>query len=220
MVNADTPDGALPVREPPKSDDLFEVGIGASAGGIRALKTFFRAVPADSNMAYVVILHLSPDHESNLAEVLQTTAPIPVTQVRERVQIEPNHVYVVSPNKKLSLTDAHIEISDMIGIEERRAPVDMFFRTLAGAQHSRAVSVILSGTGANGSAGIKRVKEYGGLCIAQDPAEADFADMPRNAIAAGVVDYVLPAGEIPARLMAYRRHVDIVEVLPHDEVDE
>jgi two-component system CheB/CheR fusion protein len=196
------------------------VGIGASAGGIRALKQFFRAVPADSNMAYVVILHLSPDHESNLAQILQTTAPIPVTAVRTRVPIEPNHVYVVSPNKTLKLTDAHIEISDMAGMEERRSPVDMFFRTLADAQRDRAVSVILSGTGANGSSGIKRVKEHGGLCIAQDPSEADFGDMPRNAIASGVIDYVLPVAEMAARLLSYQHHLKVIEVAPHDEVEE
>src|SRR5690606_19857083 len=127
-------------------------------GEIRALKQFFSAVPADSGMAYVVILHLSPEHESHLAAVLQQAASVPVTQVRTRVRIEPNHVYVVSPNNRLRLVEGHIEVAALNGIEERRAPVDMFFRTLAEAQRTRAISVILSGTGANGSMGMKRIK--------------------------------------------------------------
>ena len=139
-------------------DQFLIVGIGASAGGIHALKEFFAHVPADSDIAYVVILHLSPDHESKLAEVLQATATIPVTQVQERVKVEPNHVYVISPNQSLAITDGHLALSEMTRIEERRAPVDIFFRTLAESHHSRAVSVILSGSGANGSMGMKRVE--------------------------------------------------------------
>ena len=186
------------------------VGIGASAGGITALKRFFSALPADADMSYVVILHLSPDHESNLAEVLQSCTSIPVRQVRERVRIEPNHAYVVPPNKKLGMIDGYIDPSDLVGVEERRAPIDMFLRTLAESHQARAVSVILSGTGADGSMGIKRIKECGGLCIAQEPGDAEFPDMPRSAIGTALVDFILPANEIPARLAAYRRHLQVV----------
>ncbi len=188
-------------------DEFLIVGLGASAGGIAALQQFFAQVPADSNMAYVVILHLSPDHDSRLAEVLQTTAAIPVTQVDQLVEVVPNHVYVISPNQSLAMTDGHLALSPITRIEERRAPVDIFFRTLAESHHSRAVCVVLSGTGANGSMGLKRVKEMGGVAIVQDPGEAQYSDMPRNSIATGLVDYVLPVAKIPEKILAYKERL-------------
>src|SRR3954468_1764608 len=186
--------------EPARRRSPFVVGLGASAGGIEALKTFFAQVAPNSDAAYVVILHLSPDHDSRLAEVLQVTASIPVTQVKERVTIQANHVYVVPPNKLLSIDRELIVVSQVTRPEQRRSPVDLFFRSLADAQGSASVCVVLSGTGPNGSAGLKRVKEYGGLALAQDPAEAQHAEMPRNSIATGLVDFVLPAAEMPARI--------------------
>src|SRR5215203_1201253 len=185
----------------------YVVGIGASAGGIEALQEFFRAVPADSGTAYVVILHLSPDHDSQLAQVLQHTAAIPVTQVTEHVVIEADHAYVVPPNKLLRIDGDSIEVVEMNRLEERRAPVDMFFRSLADAQGSRAACVILSGTGPNGSAGLKRIKEYGGLVAVQEPETARYGDMPRNAIATGLVDLVLPVGEIPRRIHEFHERM-------------
>ncbi|HEX8131446.1 MAG TPA: CheR family methyltransferase [Pyrinomonadaceae bacterium] len=192
--------------------EFLIVGLGASAGGIHALKEFFAHVPARSGMAYVVILHLSPDHESKLAEVLQSTASMPVMQVRERIRVEPDHVYVISPNQSLSMNDGHLSHSELRNIEERRAPVDIFFRTLAESHHSRAVCVVLSGTGADGSMGMKRVKERGGICIVQEPGEAEYADMPRNSIATGLVDYVLPVGQIPAKIIGYKQHLDKIAI--------
>jgi two-component system CheB/CheR fusion protein len=180
------------------------VGIGASAGGIEALKEFFGAVEPDSGLAYVVILHLSPDHDSQLAQVLQHTSAIPVTQVTAKVEIESNRAYVVPPNKILRIDGDTILVQDIAGPEERRSPVDMFFRSLADSHGARAVCVILSGTGPNGSAGLKRIKEYGGLVLAQDPDSAKYGDMPRNAIATGIVDLVLPVGQMPARIRQYR----------------
>ena len=184
-------------------DDFLVVGLGASAGGIKALKEFFAQVPPDSGMAYVVILHLSPEHESRLAEVLQAATELPVTQVRGSVRIEPNRVYVIPPNRSLAMSNGRLTLSRLKGVEERRAPVDIFFRTLAESKHERAVSVVLSGTGADGSMGMKRVKEMGGVCVVQDPREAEYGDMPRHSIATGLVDYVLPVAEIPQKLVAY-----------------
>ncbi|MCM3902262.1 MAG: hypothetical protein ND866_11195 [Pyrinomonadaceae bacterium] len=207
--------GELFGGEPTNSGEGKEfliVGLGASAGGIHALKEFLAHVPADSGMAYVVILHLSPDHESKLAEVLQSTAAIPVTQVQDRVQVEPNHVYVISPNQGLAMNDGHLLLSEMTRFEERRAPVDIFFRTLAKSHHSRAVCVILSGTGADGSMGMKHVKEYGGICIVQDPNEAEYSDMPRNSLATGLVDYVIPVAQIPDAIIVYRNHLHTIEI--------
>jgi two-component system CheB/CheR fusion protein len=188
------------------------VGLGASAGGIQALKEFFSLVPRETGMAYVVILHMSPSHDSKLAEILQLTSAIPVTQVKERERIEPNHVYVIPPNQNLAITDGHLVLTQMIGIEERRSPVDLFFRTLAETNESRAVAVILSGTGANGSMGLKRVKEHGGIALVQEPTEAEYSDMPRNAIATGMVDYVLPVATIPAKIISYREHIGHVQL--------
>ena len=196
----------------PLRDDLLVVGLGASAGGIGALKAFFEAAGPDGGIAFVVILHLSPEHESNLAEVLSASTPLTVSVVRDRARLEPDHVYVVSPNRKLELVDGSIASSALQTTEERRAPIDMFFRALAETHRASAVAVVLSGSGADGSVGLKRVKELGGLCIAQDPGEAEFADMPRNAIATGLVDYVLPVAQLPARIAAYRRHIGSLDV--------
>jgi two-component system CheB/CheR fusion protein len=199
-------------QRPETEEDFPVVGIGASAGGIKALQDFFANVPADSGMAYVVILHMSPEHESRLAEVLQNTAAIPVTQVRERVLVRPDHVYVIPPNKSLKITDEHLALSQFTRIEERRSPVDIFFRTLAEAKDSRAVCVILSGTGADGSLGLKHIKENGGVAFVQDPEEAEYSDMPRNSVATGLVDGVLPVTEIPAKIAAYRKHLRSIRI--------
>ncbi|HEY2975674.1 MAG TPA: chemotaxis protein CheB [Pyrinomonadaceae bacterium] len=193
-------------------DDFLVVGVGASAGGIHALKQFFTQVPKDSGMAYVVILHMSPEHESHLAEILQLASPIPVTQVRERVKVAPNHVYVVPPTHNLAMTDGHLDLTSKIAAAERRSPVDLFFRTLAETNEDRGISVILSGTGANGSMGIKRIKEYGGVAFVQDPEEAEYDDMPNNAIATGMVDYVLSASEIPAKIISYKDHLGTMKI--------
>ena len=215
---SDTPDrkegGGLPIRPAGSVRDGFMVvGLGASAGGIRAFREFFKNVPERSGMAYVVILHLSPDHDSKLAEVLQQSTSMPVSQVKESVAIRPDHVYVIPPNKSLSMHDGSLILSDVTSVEERRAPVDIFFRTLADSHGVRAACVVLSGTGANGSMGLKRVKEYGGVTVVQDPYEAEYTDMPRNSIATGLVDYVLPVAEMPARLIKYRDTLSLIETV-------
>ena len=196
-----------------KPDGFIIVGIGASAGGIQALQEFFKNVPAGSGMAYVVILHLSPDHDSQLARVLQQQANIPVTQVTERTVIKPDHVYVVPPDRHLTMEGDFIAVSPNLLMEERRAPVDIFFRTLADEHGPRAISVILSGTGANGSMGLKRIKERGGATYVQNPREAEFNEMPRNAIATELVDEVLNVAEIPRRILAYRNGIGAVEIV-------
>jgi len=184
----------------PTHDEFLITGIGASAGGIQAFQEFFHHVPAKSGIAYVVILHLSPDHDSRLAQVLQTTTKMPVKQVNEKEKVQPDHVYVVPPNQHLTMQDGSIIVSPNIQIEDRRAPVDIFFRTLAEEHGSRAIGVILSGTGANGSMGIKRIKEKGGAAFVQNPREAEFNEMPRNAIATGLIDEVLNVAELPAKI--------------------
>ena len=185
-------------------NDFLIVGLGGSAGSIPSFREFFRNVPEDSGMAYVVVLHLSPGFDSHLAEVLQASAKSPVKQVHDQVAVAPNHIYVIPPNKSLAMRDGTLEVSEFTGFEERRAPIDIFFRTLADTHDSRAVGVVLSGSGADGSSGLRRIKEYNGLAIVQDPAEAEFGEMPRNSIATGLVDYILPVSEMPGRILAYR----------------
>jgi len=186
------------------SHEFLVVGIGASAGGIQALKTFFQNVPPNSGIGYVVILHLSPDHDSKLAEVLQVATSMPVIQIVGNTAVRPDHVYVVPPNQHLEMLDGQITVSPNLQPEDRRAPVDIFFRTLAESHGNQAVCVVLSGTGANGSMGLKRIKELGGSAFVQNPREAEFNEMPRNAIATDLVDEVLPVSEIPAKIISYK----------------
>ena len=194
-------------RVPDDKDDHrpYVVGIGASAGGIEALQEFFHHVAPDSGAAYVVILHLSPDHDSHLAEVLQHAAPIPVTQVAGHAAIEANHVYVVPPNRMLRIEGRRLEVADITRKEERRAPVDMFFRSLADARGSRSAAVVLSGTGPNGSSGLKRIKEYGGLVVAQEPDDGEVRRHAAQLDRTGLVDLVLPIAEMPKRILRVPR---------------
>jgi two-component system CheB/CheR fusion protein len=194
------------------SEDLFIVGIGASAGGIKALQDFFKQVPATSGIGYVVILHLSPDHDSKLAELLQQTTKMRVTKVVEKTKVMPDNVYVVPPNQHLTMLDGHIVASRNTTDADRRAPVDMFFRTLAETHGPRAICVVLSGTGANGSMGLKRIKERGGTVFVQNPREAEFNEMPRNSIATDLVDEVLPVASIPQRIIDYKNNVGTVYI--------
>lgn len=215
MTGMDEP---VDVPRPPDAPQLV-VGIGASAGGIAALREFFANVAPDSGHAYVVILHLSPDHESRLAEVLQPVSAIQVAQVTESVRMRPNHVYVVSPNHSLSVSDGMLVASDVTRADQRRASVDLFFRALAEADATRAVSVILSGTGSDGSSGFKRVKQSGGLAIAQDPATAEFPDMPAAAIATGLIDLVLRPADMPSYIRDYGQRLSSMAPLPRPDAE-
>ncbi len=188
------------------------VGIGASAGGIGALKQFFTAMPAQSGMAFVVILHLSDQHESILAHIIQTHTAMPVAQVTETVKVEPNHVYVIPPAKHLELLDGLIKLKEPDHIKGNRVPIDWFFRSLADAYGKDAVSIILSGTGSDGTLGMKRVKEFGGFVFAQSPEDAEYDGMPRSAIDTGLVDMVLPVAEIPGKLMRLGRLAEQIEI--------
>ncbi|CAN5252327.1 hypothetical protein BH20GEM2_BH20GEM2_06540 [soil metagenome] len=185
---------------------LTVVGLGASAGGLQALQQFFAAVPADSGMAYVVIVHLDPDRESQMAHLLQNRAAIPVAQVAETVRVEPGRAYIIPPGHYLEIADDHIRLSPRGGERGKHAPIDFFFCTLADAYGADSVGIVLSGTGSDGTSGLRRIKEAGGITIAQDPDDAEYDSMPRSAIATGQVDLVLPAAEIPAELLRVKRN--------------
>ena len=150
----------------------------------------------------MVILHLSPQHESNLAALLQANTKIPVTQVTETVRVQPDHVYVMPPSKYMVIEDGNINLTEPERIRGGHSSIDLFFRTLADAYGKDAVAIVLSGTGADGTLGLRRVKEHGGFAIAQDPGEAEYDAMPLSAIETGLVDLILPAAEMPDRLRA------------------
>ncbi len=196
--------------------DFLTVGIGASAGGIGALKQFFAAMPAENGMAFVVILHLSDEHESSLAHILQGQTKMKVEQVTETVKVEPNNVYVIPPAKGLAMVDGHIQLTEPEHIKGKRVPIDLFFRTLADAYGKNGIAVVLSGTGSDGTLGLKRVKENGGIGIAQEPSEAEYDGMPRSAINTGLVDLILPVGEMPARIIGLRDNGDKIR-LPQEK---
>ena len=193
------------------------VGLGGSAGGLAALQEFFAAMPPQSGMAFVVILHLSPEHESFLAELLQRTTTMPVTQVQGSVRVEPNHVYVIPPGKHLSLTDGELSLTDLSRRSGKHVAVDLFFRTLADTHGPHAAAVVLSGADGDGAIGIKRIKERGGLTIVQDPNEAEHDGMPRSSIATNLIDWVLPVAKIPARLVAYWQTERRLHLPPEEE---
>jgi two-component system CheB/CheR fusion protein len=190
----------------PNAPELV-VGIGASAGGISALKDFFTHMPPATGASYVVILHLSPDHESRLAEVLRTSTRMPVSQAHGEMTMLPDRVYVIPPNANLGMADAHLAVSPMDPADHKVAPVDFLFRTLADAYGPKAVAIVLSGTGPDGSSGIKRIKENGGLAIVQEPTEAEYEDMPRNCVATGLVDYVVSVSTMPSLIHAYQERL-------------
>jgi len=183
-------DEVIPRRDRPVQP---VIGLGGSAGSFSALRAFFSALPADSGLAFVVVVHLPPDRESHLAALLQGATPMPVVQVREAVRVEPNRVYVIPPAKQLSMADGQLRLSTLEAERGRRAAVDLFFRTLADSHGPQGTAIVLSGADHDGASGLKRVKERGGLTLAQEPSEAEHDGMPRAAIATGMVDWVLPA---------------------------
>jgi two-component system CheB/CheR fusion protein len=180
------------------------VGIGASAGGLKALQLFFDAVTPDSGMAYVVIMHLDPVRESRMAEILQSRTALPVRQVNGTTAVEADHVYIIAPGHDLEIGPDGLRLVER-GDRPLHLPVDLFFRTLATAYGSDSIGVVLSGTGTDGTAGMRYIKEVGGITVAQAPDEADHEGMPTSAIATGQVDLVLPAAEIGPELLRLRR---------------
>ncbi|MGF1450693.1 MAG: chemotaxis protein CheB, partial [Opitutales bacterium] len=179
------------------------VGVGASAGGLAALKTLLAAVPEDSGLAFVVVMHLSPEYRSQLAELLQPHCRMPVQQVNETMPIEANRVYVIPPGANLNTIDTHLRLTELEENRRDRATIDHFFKTLAETHDGEAAAVVLTGTGTDGTLGLRAIKEAGGLTLAQDPDEAEYDSMPRSAFASGVVDLVLPLWGIPAELARF-----------------
>jgi len=188
------------------------VGIGASAGGLQALLSLFENMPPAPGMAFVVILHLSPDHESNVAAILQRVTALSVSQVTSSVPIEVNHVYVIAPGANLLMNDGHLEMSPNLLKPGPAVAIDVFFRTLARVHKTRAICIVMSGTGSDGAVGLTRVKEEGGITLCQSPEDAEHDDMSRASIATGMVDFVLPAGSMGAKLVELWANARIIHL--------
>ncbi len=195
------------------------VGIGASAGGLQALQRLFQNLPADLGAAYVVIVHLAPDRDSELPAILRRETKMPVIQVADhsRADLLPDHIYVIAPDRKLELTDTSVGASSFDQPRGQRAAVDLFFRSLCSAQGD-IFAVILSGGGSDGAIGAKAVKEAGGLVLVQDPSEAAHESMPRSAIATGAADVVLPVQDLARRLAELiRNRESVARLLRRDQ---
>ena len=175
------------------------VGIGSSAGGVRALQEFFENLPDHVNAAFVVVVHLDPAHQSELPNILAARTRMPVVQVTGRIPLEPGRVYVIPPNRQLIVANQHLLVAEFDEPRWRRTPIDLFFRSL-GAQQGDDFAIVLSGAGSDGAVGIKAVKEAGGVILVQDPGQAEYSSMPHSAVATGVADFVLPVREIAQRL--------------------
>jgi two-component system CheB/CheR fusion protein len=178
------------------------VGLGASAGGLAPLEEFLGHVPAASGLAYVVVQHMDPTHKAMLSELLQRATAMPVREATESMRIEPDCVYVIPPNAELSVIGGALHLSDPAQPRGRRLPVDVLFSSLARDQGERAIGVVLSGMGSDGTLGLQSIKTRGGLTLAQQPESAQFDSMPKSAVAAGCVDIVAPPTDLPGRILS------------------
>src|SRR5579871_5763288 len=188
-------------RMPPEADsEPVIVTIGASAGGVAALQLFFDGIPEHTGAAFVVIVHLDPQRRSELPQILAGRTRMAVTQVNETEKLEADHVYVISPDRRVQLIDHRISAAEFDEPRGKRAPIDLFFRSAA-ERVGDGFAVVLSGAGSDGAIGVRAVKEAGGIILVQEPQEAEYSSMPRSAIAAGVADFILPVRDLAARLV-------------------
>lgn len=200
-----------PLQTPPNAEeentDFLIVGLGASAGGLAAFEAFFADMPPDTDpgMALVLVQHLAPDHKSLLGELLQRFTAMPVFEVEDGMPARPNHVYVIPPNRDMVLQQGVFQLHEPSAPRGPRQTIDIFFRSLALDLGERAVGIVLSGTGSDGSLGLQAIKDAGGITMVQTPETAEYDGMPSSAIAAGVVDFEMSPGDMPARLVATAR---------------
>jgi two-component system CheB/CheR fusion protein len=200
-VSPKTPDANGPAK---KSFPI--VGIGASAGGLEALETFFDHLPASPGVALIIIQHLSPTHKSIMGQILQRHTSLPVTQVKDGLEIAPNCVYFNAPDREVAIFNGKLHLMEPRAGQVVRLPIDYFFRSLAEDMGERAICIVLSGTGSDGTLGLQAVKGAGGLTLAQEESQAKYPFMPRSAILTGLVDHILPVEEMPAELGRYLQH--------------
>lgn len=189
-----------------KEEQPLIVAIGASAGGLEALQDFFKNLPLKTGMAFVVIQHLSPDYKSLMDELLARYTQIPIKIITDGMLVEPDHIYLIPPRKNLYIFHQKLFLEDQNLKRGLNLPVDIFFRSLATEMGKRAIGVILSGTGSDGTLGTRAIKEAGGMIIVQDESTAKFDGMPRSSVATGLVDYILPPAKMPEAIINYIKH--------------
>ena len=195
-------------KSQPQQDNHFPiVGIGASAGGLEALGLFLKNVPPSCGLAFVIVSPLDPTHKDMMVELLQRHTTMPVIQIADRMRIKPEHVYVIPPNRNLSLLHGVLHLEEQIKSSGLRLPIDHFFRSLADDQQEHGIGVILSGMGSDGTLGLRALKEKAGIVFVQAPTSAQFAGMPHSAINAGLADVVAPAEELAGRIITYLKYV-------------
>ncbi len=196
----------------PRDEPLTIVGIGASAGGLEAFKTFFAQMPVDSGMAFVLVQHLAPQHDSLLAELIGRSTTMPVAEAFDGELVVADHVYVIPPDATLTIADGALQVSKPAPPRQHRWPINTFFSSLAQDQGDCAVCIVLSGTGSDGARGLRVVKEHGGLTLAQSGFDhAAMTGMPSSAAATGLVDHILPVEDMPARLLAHHKHLQVAD---------
>ncbi|MFZ1105197.1 MAG: chemotaxis protein CheB, partial [Hyphomicrobiaceae bacterium] len=197
---------APPAGKQPAAGTCPVIGIGASAGGLEACKAFLDAMPGNSGIAFVLVLHLDPKRESMMAGLLGKRTAMPVVEVQHGVSLEANHVYVIPPNTYITVRDGDVFHEPPVKQRGISMPIDHFFRSLADARGERAIGIVLSGTGSDGAAGLKEIKGAGGMTMVQQPETAAYDGMPRAALMTGAVDYVLPIEKMPDVLLKYVNH--------------
>jgi len=198
--------------------DFPIVGIGASAGGLEALEQFFSNTPKNCGMAFVVIQHLDPNHVGIMPELLQRITPMKVFQATDSHKIQPNCVYVIPPNKSMSILNGALHLFEPVESRGLRLPIDIFFRSLADDKQDKSIGIVLSGMGSDGSLGLKAIKERNGIVLVQSPASAKFDGMPSSATDAVIADIVAPAHELPAKLISFLKYIPVVKIDP--EIDD
>jgi len=195
------------------------VGIGASAGGLEALELFLANVPENCGMAFVIIQHLDPTHKGVMVELLQRSTKMQVSQTTDRMRVKENCVYVIPPNKDMSILHGVLHLLDPVAPRGLRLPIDFFLRSLADDRQEHSIGVILSGMGSDGTLGLRAIKEKAGAVFVQDPASAKFDGMPHSAIQAGLADVIAPANALPEKIIAYLQYAPLIvkEGPPVDE---
>ncbi|MCM8570447.1 PAS domain-containing protein [Gramella jeungdoensis] len=198
-------------KERPKADTTKDkiadqariIAVGASAGGLEALKKFFKNIPADDKNAYVVIQHLSPDYKSMMGELLKKNTNLPIVQISDQMKVKPGHIYLIPPANNLILEDDILHLKEKPKSQILNLPIDMFFESMAKQRKERAIGIVLSGTGSDGTRGVRAIKENDGMVMVQEPTEAKFDGMPNSAINTGLVDYILPVSEMGPELKEF-----------------
>lgn len=194
------------IKNQPTDHDLLVIGIGASAGGLEALQDFFKVMPLDTGMAFVVVQHLSPDYKSLMDELLARQTKLRILIIEDGMQVEANTIYLIPPRKNLTLFHSQLFLEDQSLKRGLHLPVDIFFSSLASEMGKNAIGIILSGTGSDGTLGTRAIKEAGGMIMVQDETTAKFDGMPRSSISTGLVDYILPPSQMPEALVNYTKH--------------